>query len=54
MQEECAQVSEEASELRKRLTETESAMQRMQRLDDRRSGDIQRRMTEQEVGLVSA
>ena len=49
LQEECAQLSEEAEELRKRLGEAETVMQRMQRQDDKRAGDMQRRLSEHEV-----
>lgn len=49
-QEQAAATAEEVNELRARMGEAETNTQRLQRLEDKRAGEAQRRLTELEVG----
>ena len=48
-----AATAEEMNELRTRIGDAETNSQRLQRIEDKRVGELQKRLSEQEVGGLS-
>ena len=53
VQEQVAATAEEMNELRTRIGDAETNSQRLQRIEDKRVGELQKRLSEQEVGGLS-
>ena len=52
MQEQVAATAEELNELRTRIGDAETNSQRLQRIEDKRVGELTKRLSEQEVGSL--
>ena len=52
MQEQVAATAEELNELRTRIGDAETNSQRLQRIEDKRVGELTKRLSEQEVGRL--
>ena len=53
MQDQVAATAEELNELRTRMGDAETNSQRLQRIEDKRVGELTKRLSEQEVGSLS-